>query len=164
MNRHKIFTCSELNAMAKERGIKYYYEHPIHELRVKLGIEKPIVKFPTKNYSKGELKSMARDRGYNNFAKLNKPELSKMLGIELPSQSINCEMNGDSDNLYQVTHRKFEKAKLIGARARQIAGGLLPKCSAEGLTSSLDIATREYELGLCPLTVVSKPVSRDIGK
>ena len=43
---------------------------------------------------------------------------------------------------------KHEKARIIGARARQIADGAQPKCSAEDLTSSLDIATKEYEQGL----------------
>ena len=152
MNRHKIFTRSELNAMAKEKGIRYY-DYPIHELRVKLGIEKPIVKFP-KKYTKGELRNMARSRGYKTVSMLNKFQLAKMLGIELPSQNLNYD--DDSDNPHQVTHTRFEKAKLIGVRARQIGDGLQPKCSAEGLTSSLDVATREYELGLCPLTVVRK--------
>ena len=89
MKRHKIFTRSELNAMAREKGIKYYYDYPVHELRVKLGIEKPIVKFP-KNYTKGKLRNMARDRGYNNlyFAKLNKFELAEMLGIELRNKRM----------------------------------------------------------------------------
>ena len=136
--------------MAKEKGIRYYYDYPTHELGVKLGIEKPIMKFPTKKYTKGELRNMARSRGYKSFSMLNTFELAEMLGIELPSQSINYEMNDDvdSDNRYEVTHTKYEKT--IGARARQIADGLQPKCSAEGLTSSLD------ELGLCPLTVVRK--------
>ena len=43
---------------------------------------------------------------------------------------------------------KYEKARVIGVRARQIANGAQPRCSVEGLTSSLDIATREYEQGL----------------
>ena len=45
---------------------------------------------------------------------------------------------------------KYEKARVIGIRARQIANGVQPKCSTEGLTSSLDIATRELEMGLTP--------------
>ena len=83
MNRHKIFTRSELNAVAKERGIKYYYEYPIHELRVKLGIERPIVKFPTKKYCKGKLVSMARETGVKGFTKLSKSELAERLGIDI---------------------------------------------------------------------------------
>ena len=83
MNRHKIFTRSELNAMAKERGIKCYYEYPIHELRVKLGIERPIVKLPTKKYSKGKLVSMSRERGVKGFTKLSKSELAERLGIDI---------------------------------------------------------------------------------
>ena len=158
MNRHRVFTRSKLNAMARERGIKYYYELPIHELRVKLGMDKPIVKLPTKKYTKGKLVSMARERGVKGFTNLSKSELAERLGIELSSQSVNHKMSNDvnSDNPYQVTHTMYEKAKLIEARARQIADGLQPKCSAECLTNSLDIATKEYELGLCPLTVVRK--------
>ena len=83
MSGHKIFTRSELNAMAKERGIKYSYEYPIHELRVKLGKEKPIVKFPTKKYSRAKLVSMARERGVKGFTKLSKSELAEKLGIDI---------------------------------------------------------------------------------
>ena len=43
---------------------------------------------------------------------------------------------------------KYQKARIIGVRARQIADGAQPRCSVEGLTSSLDIATREFEQGL----------------
>ena len=43
---------------------------------------------------------------------------------------------------------KYEKAGIIGKRAREIADGAQPRCSVEGLTSSLDIATREFEQGL----------------
>ena len=81
MNGHKIFTRSELNAMSRERGIKYYFEYPAHELRVKLGIEKPIVKPPTKKYTKGKLRSMARERGMKGFNTLSKSKLAEMLGV-----------------------------------------------------------------------------------
>ena len=83
MNRHKIFTRLELNAMAKEKGIKYYYEYLIHELRVTLGIEKPVVKFPTKKYSRAKLVSMARERGVKGFTKLSKSELAERLRINI---------------------------------------------------------------------------------
>ena len=73
--------------MAKEKGIRYYYDYPIHELRVKLGIEKPIMKFP-KKYTKGELRNMARSREYNGFAKLKKSERAEMLDIELSNKKI----------------------------------------------------------------------------
>ena len=44
-------------------------------------------------------------------------------------------------------HTQFEKARLIGNRAKQIDNGSLAKCSVPGLTSSIDIATKEYEMG-----------------
>ena len=65
--------------MAKEKGIKYYNEYPIHELRVKLGVEKPIVKFPTKKYSRAKLVSIAREIGVKGFTKLNISELAERL-------------------------------------------------------------------------------------
>ena len=37
MNEH---TRSELNAISRERKIPYYYDLSIHELRVKLGLER----------------------------------------------------------------------------------------------------------------------------
>ena len=52
---------------------------------------------------------------------------------------------------------KYEKARVIGIRARQIANGAQPKCSTEGLTSSLDIATREFEQGLTPCVFKRRP-------
>ena len=78
MNGHR------LNAMAREKGIKYYHEYPTHELRVKLGIEKPIVKFPMKKYSRAKLVSMARERGVRGFTKLSKSELAIRLGLPKP--------------------------------------------------------------------------------
>ena len=44
-------------------------------------------------------------------------------------------------------HTQFEKARLIGNRAKQIDNGSLAKCPVPGLTSSIDIATKEYEMG-----------------
>ena len=42
----------------------------------------------------------------------------------------------------------YKKANLISARAYQIVQGDEPKCSTVGLTNALDIAGREYDLGL----------------
>ena len=53
-------TRPDLDEMAKERKIPYYYELPIHELRVKLGLERPIVRIPTRNYKRAELNEMAK--------------------------------------------------------------------------------------------------------
>ena len=46
----------------------------------------------------------------------------------------------------QRRHTKFERTRLMGIRAKQIANGSMPKCSILGLTSAIDIAIREYEL------------------
>ena len=45
----------------------------------------------------------------------------------------------------------YKKTNLISARAHQIVQGDQgdePKCSTDGLTNALDIAKREYHLGL----------------
>ena len=44
-------------------------------------------------------------------------------------------------------HTIYEKTRLIGIRARQIENGSIAKCPVFGLTSSIDIAEREYEMG-----------------
>ena len=67
--------------MAKDKKIPYYYELSIHELRAKLGLERPIVKIPTGNYKRAE---MARAKGVKGFAKIRKHELAEKLGIVLP--------------------------------------------------------------------------------
>ena len=69
--------------MAKEKGIKYYYEYPIRKLRVRLGIEGPIVKFSTKKYSRAKLVFMASERGVKGFTKLSKSELAERLEIDI---------------------------------------------------------------------------------
>ena len=58
--------------MAREKKIPYYYDLTIHKLRVKLGLEGPIVKLPTGNYTKGDLNEMARDQGIRGFFKNEK--------------------------------------------------------------------------------------------
>ncbi|MEM2875462.1 MAG: DNA-directed RNA polymerase subunit K [Candidatus Bathyarchaeia archaeon] len=49
---------------------------------------------------------------------------------------------------------RFEKARIIGARALQIAMGapilIEPK---KGLTSPIDIALKEFESGVLPITI-----------
>ena len=77
-------TCPELNAMARERKIPYYYDLPIHELRVKLGLERRIVRLPTGNCKKAELNDMARAKEVKGFAKMRKHELAEKLSIVLP--------------------------------------------------------------------------------
>jgi DNA-directed RNA polymerase subunit K len=64
---------------------------------------------------------------------------------------------------YHMKHTRFEKARIIGARALQIAMGApykldLTKEDLERMRySSLEIAKREYELGVVPIDVV-RPV------
>ncbi len=55
-------------------------------------------------------------------------------------------------------YTKFEKARIIGARALQISLGApvlveVPK----HLKSSVEIALYEFEKGVCPITVLRKP-------
>ena len=80
INEH---TRSELNAISRERKIPYYYDLSIHELRVKLGLERRIVKIPTGNYGRAELNEMARVKGVKGFAKIRTHELAEKLGIVL---------------------------------------------------------------------------------
>ena len=59
-----------------------------------------------------------------------------------------------SKRIFTMNHQKkcgnggYKKAQLIGARAYRIEQGAEPRCSTVDLTNSLEIAEREYELGL----------------
>jgi len=51
---------------------------------------------------------------------------------------------------------RFEKTKLIGTRATQIANGAKPTVEVGNLTNCVDIAKKEYESGTIPLIIVRK--------
>lgn len=49
---------------------------------------------------------------------------------------------------------KYEKARLIGARALQLAFGAPPLMEVEGKMSPMSIAMKEMESGIIPLVVL----------
>ena len=52
-------------------------------------------------------------------------------------------------------YTKFEKARVIGARALQLAHGAPPLIKVrEGITEPLDLAEREFEKGVIPITII----------
>lgn len=48
---------------------------------------------------------------------------------------------------------RFEKARLIGARALQLSMGAKPLIEVSGLLDPIDIATMELKKGIMPLKV-----------
>jgi DNA-directed RNA polymerase, subunit K (EC 2.7.7.6) len=54
-----------------------------------------------------------------------------------------------------VEYTKFEKARIIGARALQLAYGAPPIIKVpKGMTDPIDLAELEYEKGVIPITVI----------
>lgn len=52
-------------------------------------------------------------------------------------------------------HTRFEKARIIGARALQISMGAPPLIELpEDLIDPVDIAIKEYEKGIIPISVI----------
>lgn len=49
---------------------------------------------------------------------------------------------------------RFERARLIGARAIQISMGAKPLVELDGSLDPIDIAYQEYEAGVLPLDVI----------
>jgi len=50
---------------------------------------------------------------------------------------------------------RFEKARLIGARALQLASGAPPLVKVpKGMVSAVDLAMLEFEKGVIPLVVI----------
>jgi DNA-directed RNA polymerase subunit K len=52
-------------------------------------------------------------------------------------------------------YTKFEKARIIGARALQLAYGAPPLIKVpEGITDPLDLAELEFDKGAIPITII----------
>ena len=51
-------------------------------------------------------------------------------------------------------YNKYEKARLIGARALQIANGATPAVETS-LKNPMDIALLELESNICPIDIIS---------
>lgn len=57
------------------------------------------------------------------------------------------------DKKTQDTLTRFEKAHVIGVRAKQIAYGAPAMIDTEGETDPLKISEKEYEANVIPLTI-----------
>jgi DNA-directed RNA polymerase subunit K len=53
-----------------------------------------------------------------------------------------------------LTYSRFEKARILGARALQISMGAPSVIGAADLADPLEIASREFNSGTAPLTVL----------
>lgn len=54
-----------------------------------------------------------------------------------------------------MEYTKFEKARIIGARALQLAYGAPPLVKVpEGMMNPLDLAEQEFDKGVIPITVL----------
>lgn len=56
-----------------------------------------------------------------------------------------------SKTLPKVT--RYERARIIGVRTRQIAEGMEPKIDVKGLTDPYEIAIKEFDEGKTPLII-----------
>ena len=68
-----------------------------------------------------------------------------------------CPSIDGGPQIFPKKYTRFEKARIIGARALQISMGApvlieVPK----NLTSSIDIAMYEFEKDVCPITVIRR--------
>lgn len=54
-----------------------------------------------------------------------------------------------------MRYTRFERARIVGARALQISMGspVLIELKDEGIVDPIEIAIREYDLGVIPMTV-----------
>lgn len=55
----------------------------------------------------------------------------------------------------EETYSKYEKARIIGARALQLAHGAPPLVKVpEGMVNSIDLAELEFTDGVIPITIL----------
>ncbi|MEW5748657.1 MAG: DNA-directed RNA polymerase subunit K [Candidatus Thermoplasmatota archaeon] len=54
-----------------------------------------------------------------------------------------------------MRYTRFERARIVGARALQISMGspVLIELKDEGIVDPIEIAIREYDMGVIPMTV-----------
>jgi DNA-directed RNA polymerase subunit K len=56
------------------------------------------------------------------------------------------------EHLYPIT--KYEKTRVLGQRAAQLAGGAPPTVNIKGMTDFLKIAQKEYDEGTIPICII----------
>ena len=59
----------------------------------------------------------------------------------------------DANECNGLNITKYERARAIGVRARQISEGSPVHVAVDGLVDELDMATKEYDAGKSPLIV-----------
>jgi len=61
----------------------------------------------------------------------------------------------DFEVVLMEQYNRFERARLVGARALQLASGAPPLIDVpKGMISAVDVAFREFEKGVLPLVVL----------
>ena len=55
-----------------------------------------------------------------------------------------------------IAYTRFEEARILGARALQLAMGAPPLVKASKETTCLELATREFQEGKMPITVIKE--------
>ena len=95
MNQQNKLTRRELNKVAREQKIPYYYHYTKHDLMMKLGMEQDKTTKFSPNVSRADLLNyfMAKERGIKNFDRISKYDLAEILGIQLPRPKRN-QLNG----------------------------------------------------------------------
>jgi len=63
---------------------------------------------------------------------------------------------------YFTATTKYERARLIGIRAEQIARGSPVFIDTKNMTNHMEIAEKEYDMGKCPLLVERSIIDSDI--
>ena len=68
-----------------------------------------------------------------------------------------CPNTDGGPQIFPKKFTRFERARIIGARALQISMGAPVLVEVpENLTGSIDIAMHEFEKGVCPITVLRR--------
>ncbi len=53
-----------------------------------------------------------------------------------------------------MDYTRFEKARIVGARALQLAMGAPPLVDTKGITKCFELAIKEFDDGVIPITIV----------
>ena len=53
-----------------------------------------------------------------------------------------------------MDYTRFEKARIVGARSLQLAMGAPPLVDTKGITKCYELAIKEFDDGVIPITIV----------
>jgi DNA-directed RNA polymerase II subunit RPB1 len=109
---------------------------------------------------KSTMRRLNNERGWYQSNVVDKIEQREILEdppkIQAPKEYATVDDINEGIEFEREKLTKFEKVRLIGARATQFANGVKPLTNTKGLIDLVDVAEKEYSEGIIPIYIIRK--------